>query len=85
MTDQRETLGRGDIMDHYKRTVGLSDPEGVLQRNPQTPSVARTKERSIAETVGTDPGNKIQRADARLRRGMRPVQSAKVSGTRTSY
>ena len=73
----------GSLTDHYRRTGALADPEGVLQRNPQTPSVAITKEKSIAETVGTDPGNKIKEADARLRSGMRPVHSAIV--TRTSW
>jgi hypothetical protein len=80
---QQEAPKNTNLVEHYKTTCGLPDPEGVSQRNPQTLSVAITKEKSIAETVGTNPGNKIKEADARLRSGMRPVHSAIV--TRTSW
>ena len=36
MTERGEALGNNDLMDHYRRTGALSNPEGVLQRNPQT-------------------------------------------------
>jgi len=36
---KQTTKQGGNLLEQYKRTVGLPDPEGVLRRNPQKPLV----------------------------------------------